>query len=67
LQVRTTSLRGIAVSDGAGFLVNLPHRQSFSPDAAYYEGPNSGMRFFEGAPLFAAEVRSQNDYGPSAE
>jgi Uma2 family endonuclease len=25
------------------------------------------MKFFEGAPVFAAEVRSENDYGPSAE
>ena len=25
------------------------------------------MRFFEGAPAFAAEVRSENDYGPNAE
>jgi Uma2 family endonuclease len=61
------SLRGIAVGDNKAFLVNLPNRESFSPDAAYYEGPNSGMRFFEGAPLFAVEVRSEGDYGPSAE
>jgi Uma2 family endonuclease len=25
------------------------------------------MRFFEGAPVFAVEVRSENDYGPDAE
>jgi Uma2 family endonuclease len=25
------------------------------------------MKFFEGAPVFAAEVRSENDYGPKAE
>jgi Uma2 family endonuclease len=25
------------------------------------------MRFFEGAPLFAVEVRSEGDYGPQAE
>ena len=25
------------------------------------------MRFLEGAPIFAAEVRSENDYGPAAE
>jgi Uma2 family endonuclease len=47
--------------------VDLPNRQSFSPDAAYYEGPRPGMRFYEGAPRFAAEVRSENDYGPTAE
>jgi Uma2 family endonuclease len=25
------------------------------------------MRFLEGAPVFAVEVRSENDYGPAAE
>jgi Uma2 family endonuclease len=59
--------RGFAVSDNAAFRVFLPHRDSFSPDAAYYEGPNPGMKFFTGAPRFAAEVRSMGDYGPAAE
>lgn len=59
--------RGRATTDNAGFLVNLPNRQSFSPDAAYYIGPDPGMRFFQGAPLFAAEVRSEHDYGPAME
>jgi Uma2 family endonuclease len=58
---------GRAVGDGAAFRVNLPNRQSFSPDAAYYLGPDPGMRFYEGAPLFAAEVRSEGDHGPAAE
>lgn len=65
--IRQHKLAAIAVPDNAGFVVNLPRRQSFSPDAAYYEGPNSGMRFFVGAPKFAVEVRSENDYGPVAE
>src|SRR6476660_8155696 len=58
---------GIAFPDNAGFLVNLPNRQSFSPDAAFYMGPRAGMKFLPGAPVFAAEVRSENDYGPAAE
>lgn len=58
---------GRAVSDNKGFRVDLPHRESFSPDAAFYVGSNPGMRFYEGAPLFAVEVRSENDYGPEAE
>jgi Uma2 family endonuclease len=65
--VRTARLRGVAATDNAGFTVRLPNRESFSPDAAYYVGPNSGMRFFEGAPVFAVEVRSEGDYGVSAE
>lgn len=59
--------RGRAVADGVGFLVDLPHRDSFSPDAAFFIGPDSDMKFIEGAPVFAAEVRSENDYGPAAE
>lgn len=58
---------GRAVGDNRGFRVYLPHRSSFSPDAAYYVGPEAGMRFFEGAPVFAVEVRSEGDYGSQAE
>jgi Uma2 family endonuclease len=58
---------GRAVGDNKGFRVHLPHRESFSPDAAFYTGPRAGMRFFEGAPVFAVEVRSEGDYGPKAE
>ncbi|MDQ3685334.1 MAG: Uma2 family endonuclease [Acidobacteriota bacterium] len=59
--------KGLAVGDNKGFRVNLPHRESFSPDAAYYTGPLTGMKFFESAPVFAVEVRSEGDYGPKAE
>lgn len=58
---------GIAVSDGVGFRVDLPDRDSFSPDAAFFVGPDPGMKFFDGAPIFAAEVRSEGDYGSAAE
>ena len=59
--------QGLAVPDNVGFRVNLPRRQSFSPDAASHTGPRTGMRFLEGAPVFAVEVRSEHDYGPRAE
>ena len=59
--------QGRAYGDGMGFRVNLPHREAFSPDAAYHVGPRTGMRFPEGAPVFAVEVRSANDYGRAAE
>lgn len=59
--------RGRAYTDGIGFHVQLPHREAFSPDAAYHVGSRTGMRFLEGAPIFAVEVRSENDYGPAAE
>jgi len=58
--------KGYAVPDNAAFVVNLPHRKSFSPDAAYYIGDIT-MKFFEGAPVFAVEVRSEGDYGAAAE
>jgi Uma2 family endonuclease len=58
---------GYAFGDNVGFVVNLPNRDSFSPDAAWYIGNIDSMRFLEGAPDFAAEVRSENDYGPAAE
>ena len=58
---------GRAVGDNKAFVVNLPHRKSFSPDAAFYVGADTGMKFYEGAPVFAVEVRSEGDYGPRAE
>jgi Uma2 family endonuclease len=62
---------GNAYTDSMGFAIpTLPSgRQSFSPDASYYNGPPplNRMRFVTGPPTFAAEVRSENDYGPAAE
>ena len=68
LRLHVRSIRvGHAAADGLFFTVDLPHRMSFAPDASYFTGPTSGMRFIDGAPDFAAEVRSENDYGPAAE
>jgi Uma2 family endonuclease len=62
---------GEAYPDNVGFAIpELPSgRESFSPDAAYYVGPlpANPMRFIEGPPTFAVEVRSENDYGDAAE
>ena len=58
---------GRAATDNNAFVVKLPHRKSFSPDAAFYVGTDSGMKFYQGAPVFAVEVRSEGDYGPRAE
>src|SRR6185295_13421476 len=35
------SQSGFAVCDNVGFIVDLPHRTSFSPDAAFYVGEDS--------------------------
>lgn len=59
---------GLAVGDNAAFIINnLSNRKSFSPNAAFHFGEWTGMKFFEGAPEFAVEVRSEVDYGPMAE
>jgi len=58
---------GRAYGDNLGFVVNLPNRKSFSPDAAYHVGARTGRKFLQGSPAFAVEVRSDSDYGPAAE
>jgi Uma2 family endonuclease len=63
--------KGVAYTDGIGYAVpEMPSgRESFSPDASYHVGPRPAnrMRFIEGAPVFAVEVSSENDYGEAAE
>jgi Uma2 family endonuclease len=64
--------RGRAAGDGLGYAIRPPlrsQRESFSPDASYYSGllPNNLMRFIEGPPTLAVEVRGEGDYGPAAE
>jgi Uma2 family endonuclease len=63
---RRTGL-GFAVPDNVAFIVELPRRRSFSPDAAFHLGPPTGAKFLQRAPIFAVEVRSEDDYGPAAE
>ena len=62
---------GVAFTDNTGFAIpELPSgRESFSPDASFYLGPppNDPMRFVQGPPTFAVEVRSESDYGEAAE
>ena len=64
---------GFVFSDGMGYALDLPllgnGRQSFSPDASYYVGPepSNPMRFIERIPALAVEVRGENDYGPAPE
>jgi Uma2 family endonuclease len=58
--------KGYAFGSNTAFVVDLPHRKSFSPDTGFYIGPLT-MKFPDGAPVFAVEVRSEGDYGPRAE
>lgn len=62
---------GIARTDNVAYALERPlksGRQSFSPDASYFTGerPKNRMRFLEGPPTFAVEVRSEGDYTPAA-
>jgi Uma2 family endonuclease len=63
--------RGEAFTDNISFAIpELPSgRESFAPDAAYYDGPPPAnrMRFIEGPPTFAVEVRSENDCDAAAQ
>ncbi len=63
--------RGEAYTDNIGFAVAplSSGRESFSPDASYFLGPfpANAMRFLAGPPVFAVEVRSENDHGKAAE
>lgn len=59
---------GVALADGVAYIVDLPHRRSFSPDASYtldIPSEEQEMKFIKGIPLFAIEVRSEGDYGPA--
>ena len=62
---------GFAGNDNLGYVVPelLSGRESFNPDASFYSGPLPAnlMRFIEGPPTFAVEVRSESDYGRHAE
>ena len=61
---------GKALPDNTGFVVYLPRRKTISPDVSFFAGPvpeGANLRFVEGAPIFAVEVRSEGDYGPGAE
>ena len=67
-QYERQTKRGYAFPDNVGFIVSKSRHRSFSPDAAFYIGKYEGSgKFLEGAPIFAVEVRSENDYGPTAE
>ncbi|HEY3582156.1 MAG TPA: Uma2 family endonuclease [Pyrinomonadaceae bacterium] len=60
------SRRGYAIGGNVAFVVDLPHRKSFCPDAAFYTGKLT-MEFGDGAPIFTVEVRNEDEYGPRAE
>jgi Uma2 family endonuclease len=62
--------RGEVFGDCLGYGIKPPlpnGREAFCPDVSYFAGklPANLMKFIFGAPTFAVEVRSENDYGPA--
>ncbi|AMV24907.1 hypothetical protein VT84_10950 [Gemmata sp. SH-PL17] len=60
---------GEPIADNVGYAFDPPlpsGRQTLSPDSSFYTGPlpTNLMRFIDGCPVFAVEVRSEHDYGP---
>jgi Uma2 family endonuclease len=58
---------GQAISEDVGFVLQTPRTQLFVPDVAWWTGSVLEEDAIHGAPVFAVEVRSKNDYGPTAE
>jgi len=62
---------GVVHADAVGYAVPKlkSGRQSFSPDVSFYGGKRSSnrMRFINGPPTLAVEVRSESDFGIAAE
>ncbi|HXG66858.1 MAG TPA: Uma2 family endonuclease [Blastocatellia bacterium] len=73
LEYKRRTKRGYVFGDNVGFTVDLPDRDSFSPDVAWYAGElgdvddPDALDFIVGPPTFAVEIRSKNDYGERAE
>jgi Uma2 family endonuclease len=67
LRAHESAGSGRARGDNHTFLVALPGRRSFSPDASFSRGPSAGRGAVRGAPDFAVEVRSAGDYGARME
>jgi Uma2 family endonuclease len=55
---------GTPFADNVGYV--LGRRDSIAPDASWYVG-HWDTKLIHGAPAFAVEVRSEEDYGPAAE
>jgi Uma2 family endonuclease len=58
---------GYALQEPVGYVLHTPGEQMLIPDVSWWSGELSGRRMLDGAPTLAVEVRSESDYGPSAE
>jgi Uma2 family endonuclease len=65
-------VKGEVIEDNVGYGFDSPlpsGRESLSPDSSFFVGPlpPKHMRYVDGSPAFAVEVRSENDYGPAGD
>ncbi|HYO49410.1 MAG TPA: Uma2 family endonuclease [Chloroflexia bacterium] len=60
--------KGYAFGSTVAYVVDLPHREAFCPDLAFYTptGKLSG-KFPVGAPVFVIEIRDPGSFGPAAD
>jgi Uma2 family endonuclease len=57
-----------ALSSTTVYVVDLPHRKTFSPDVSFTVAfPEDPMGFIPGAPIFAAEVRAPDELTAAAD
>jgi hypothetical protein len=56
---------GRAYPDNVGFIVNLPRRRSFSPDASLHPSITPTMKFLEGAPADVVRVHRGGEPQPT--
>src|SRR5829696_1850819 len=61
------SAGGGCQTGAVAFIVDLPHRRSFCPDAGWYTGDPYASEFLIGAPAFAVEIRDPGEEGDQAE
>jgi len=59
--------KGYPLGSTVAYIVDLPHRKAFCPDLAFCTEGDFSMEFPVGAPIFAAEFRDPDNYGPAAE
>jgi Uma2 family endonuclease len=65
---RNPTTIGRAFTSTIAYVVDLPHRKSFSPDVSFaITRPKNPMDFIPGAPIFAAEVRAPDELTAEAD
>ena len=67
LEYARRTRRGTAIPDNVGFIVEPSQSPLVQSRRGVWTGGALTADFIDGAPVFAVEVRSKDDYGPAAE